>query len=167
MNKFLSGILQGSGFMLVVTACSLAYAAVNYPDLPGVTATSPLSASAWNDLVNYANKAVKQDTEILTVTGGNLNVSGRVKISGGSPGDGKALVSDASGLGSWGYPKAPFSAATAVATAIPANTWTTVKMADQNDPYNFFDPTSNRFQPTVPGYYRISGLANYSGNANS
>lgn len=81
MDRFFSGILQGFGFVLIVTACSLAYASMSHPNLPNVVSTSPVSASAWNDLVSYANKAVKQDTEIVTVTGGNLNVAGRVKIS--------------------------------------------------------------------------------------
>lgn len=54
-----------------------------------------------------------------------------------------------------------------MATSIPANTWTVVKMTDSHDPYNFFDPTANRFQPTVAGYYQVSGLANYNGSANA
>lgn len=114
------------------------------------------------------NKAVKQDTQVLTVTGGNLTVAGQVKITGGSPGAGKTLTSDASGLASWGYVKTPFFSAAAQATTIsPANSVVPLRMVDQYDPYSFFDPATNRFQPTVPGYYEISATVGYSGNANA
>lgn len=73
-EPLLKGILHGVGFSISVLAIGLAYASVNHPNLSGVSANSPLSASAWNDLVSYANKAVKQDTETLTVSGGKVGI---------------------------------------------------------------------------------------------
>lgn len=53
----------------------IVYAATTYySDLPQTTSGSPLTSTKWNDLVNYANKAVKQDSEILTVTGGKVGI---------------------------------------------------------------------------------------------
>lgn len=45
-----------------------------------------------------------------------LEVAGQVKISGGSPGSGKVLTSDATGLANWQTPAAPLSGSTAVGT---------------------------------------------------
>lgn len=56
---------------------TLVYAGVTnvfYSDLPNVNSGSGLAATSWNDLVKYANKAVKQDSEILTVTGGKVGI---------------------------------------------------------------------------------------------
>lgn len=59
---------------LVLGYC-IAYAATTYyADLPIVSSGSGLTATSWNNLVNYANKAVKQDTEILTATGGRVGI---------------------------------------------------------------------------------------------
>lgn len=33
-----------------------------------------MRSADWNALVDYANKAVKQDTEVLTVTGGKVGI---------------------------------------------------------------------------------------------
>lgn len=64
-------------FFGTIIVLSLIYAGVTnifYSDLPTVNSGSGLTATSWNDLVNYANKAVKQDTEVLTVTGGNVGI---------------------------------------------------------------------------------------------
>lgn len=45
-----------------------------YTDLPQVSSGSGLTSTSWNNLVNYANKAVKQDSEVLTVTGGKVGI---------------------------------------------------------------------------------------------
>jgi len=46
-------------------------------------------------------------TNNLLRANGNLEVSGTVKIEGGTPGVGKVLTSDANGLASWGTAAAP------------------------------------------------------------
>jgi len=52
-----------------------------------------------------------------------LDVSGQIKIQGGTPGLGKVLTSDANGLASWSTPAASFSAMTFLTTT-GAGTWT-------------------------------------------
>jgi hypothetical protein len=155
-------------FLSVFSFGLLAYAALDLTDVPtNVTPGTPLTSSAWNDMAYRVNKAVKQDTPVLTVAGGNLNVAGQVKITGGAPGAGKTLTSDASGLASWGYAKTPFVSTAAVATSIPSNSLTILRMTDQYDPSGFFDPATYRFQPTVAGYYEVSGTVGYNGAANA
>jgi hypothetical protein len=59
----------------LVVGYFIVYAATTYyTDLPTVNSGSGLTATSWNDLVKYANKAVKQDTEVLTVTGGKVGI---------------------------------------------------------------------------------------------
>lgn len=59
---------------LVVGYFIVQAATLYYTDLPNVASGSGLTATSWNNLVNYANKAIKQDTEILTVTGGRVGI---------------------------------------------------------------------------------------------
>lgn len=62
-------------FFGTLVVLSLVYAATTYySDLPNASSGSGLTATNWNNLVNYANKAVKQDTEVLTVIGGNVGI---------------------------------------------------------------------------------------------
>ncbi len=62
--------------LTVITGYIFVHAATTYySDLPSVWVGSGLTSTSWNNLVNYANKAVKQDTEVLTVTGGNVGIS--------------------------------------------------------------------------------------------
>lgn len=62
-------------FFGTLIVLSLAYAATSYySDLPNTYSGSGLTATSWNNLVNYANKAVKQETEVLTVTGGKVGI---------------------------------------------------------------------------------------------
>lgn len=73
---------------LVVGYLIVHAATTYYTDLPNVNSGGGLTATSWNNLVNYANKAVKQDTEILTVTGGkvgigNANPSDTLTVNGG------------------------------------------------------------------------------------
>ncbi len=57
-----------AGYILVNAATTY------YSDLPGVSVGRGLTSTSWNNLANYANKAVKQDTEVLTITGGNMGI---------------------------------------------------------------------------------------------
>ena len=62
-------------FCLPILTLFIAYATTTYyTDLPQVSSWSVLSSSSWNNLVNYVNKAVKQDSEVLTVTGGKVGI---------------------------------------------------------------------------------------------
>ncbi len=60
------------------------------------------AASTTNDHVFYAATSATNSNEIMRIKGsGNVELTGQIKISGGSPGLNKVLTSDASGLGSW------------------------------------------------------------------
>lgn len=70
-------IYSGLVFFGTIIILSLVYAGVTnifYSDLPNVGTGSGLTSMSWNNLVSYANKAVKQDTEVLTVTGGKVGI---------------------------------------------------------------------------------------------
>jgi hypothetical protein len=61
----------------------------------------------WTDLSD-GTLIVEGNAGIGTVSpGAKLEVAGQVKITGGSPGAGKVLTSDASGLASWTTPSSP------------------------------------------------------------
>jgi hypothetical protein len=58
----------------------------------------------------------------------------------------------------------PFSAKNNASQSLSANTWTTVNLQVENfDPNNWF--SANKFQPTVAGYYCISGMVSIGGAA--
>lgn len=74
-KSLLNGVTFGIGASVTVLIVSLVYAATTYyVDLPTATSGSQLTATGWNAVVNYANKAVKQETEILTLTGGKAGI---------------------------------------------------------------------------------------------
>ena len=76
LQSFIKGIVFWFWVIFIVFLVSFVYASIstNYPSLSNVVTGSGLSATSWNDLVNYANKAIKQDSEILTVTGGKVGI---------------------------------------------------------------------------------------------
>ncbi len=80
LQKILDSVTYGAVFgfsaIFVVIISSFVYASTGtyYPSLSDVSTGSGLSSVAWNNLVNYANKAVKQETEVLIVTGGKVGV---------------------------------------------------------------------------------------------
>lgn len=90
------GIIFGLSTAFTIALVSLVYAATTYyTDLPNTSSGNGLTATSWNNLVNYANKAVKQDTEVLTVTGGKVGIgttSPCSKLHIGSGGGRKDLV---------------------------------------------------------------------------
>lgn len=68
-------VYSAFAFFGTLVALSLVYAATTYySDLPNASSGSGLTATSWNNLVNYANKAVKQETEVLTITGGKVGI---------------------------------------------------------------------------------------------
>ena len=91
-----NGIITGFAFFLTVTILSIGYAALSsglsLSDKVGTG--SGLSSSSWNKIVD----------SILELDGRTTSIASsgaQVKIAGGSPGAGKVLTSDASGVASW------------------------------------------------------------------
>ena len=70
-RSIIHGTAFGLSAAITVIIVSLVYAATTYypTDLSNVGSGSGLTSTSWNALINYANKAVKQETEVLTVTG--------------------------------------------------------------------------------------------------
>ncbi|MDD5377014.1 MAG: hypothetical protein PHH16_02745 [Candidatus Gracilibacteria bacterium] len=75
MSPFKKPLYSALVFFGTLVVLSFVYAATTYyTDLPAASSGSTLTSANWNNLVNYANKAVKQETEVLTVTGGKVGV---------------------------------------------------------------------------------------------
>lgn len=130
---------------------------VFYSDLPNANSGSGLTVTSWNNLVNYANKAVKQDTEILTVTGGNVG------IGTASPSPTAKLHVAGDIIGSAQIFKAYMTANFAKAAnweKLPFNA--TVFNTLQGT----FNTTNNRFTASRAGYYQIS-ITGYSSTPGS
>ena len=95
-----------------------------------------------------------------TAPGAKLDVSGQVKISGGSPGAGKVLTSDASGLATWQTPSTGVGG-TGVATRVAFWSGTSTLSNNAN---LYWDNTNSRLGigQTNPG--GSLGIASHSGN---
>ncbi len=65
----------------------------------GVAGTTPSAAQLSNDLIVTSTGQVGVMT--TPSTDAKFEVNGRIKLTGGSPGTGKILVSDANGVASW------------------------------------------------------------------
>ncbi len=75
MTPFKKPFYSALVFFGTLVVLSFVYAATTYyTDLPTTSSGSTLTSASWNNLVNYANKAVKQETEVLTVTGGSVGI---------------------------------------------------------------------------------------------
>jgi hypothetical protein len=85
--------------------------------------TRPLADNGSNEIV-IGTSAIGNGSNTTTIGGastsdtylkGNVHVSNALEISGGTPGEGKVLTSDANGLASWTSPTAyvPYTGATA------------------------------------------------------
>lgn len=87
-DSFAHGALRGLGFSAVALVTATIYVAVaEYASLPQINSGSTLSSSAWNDVIGYANKAVKQDSQTISVIGnkvgiGTLSPSEALSVSG-------------------------------------------------------------------------------------
>lgn len=69
------GALRGLGFSAVALATVTIYVAVaEYASLPQVNSGNTISSSAWNGIVDYANKAVKQDSQTISVVGNKVGI---------------------------------------------------------------------------------------------
>lgn len=79
-----------------------------YPDVFGVSEMidqiPPGPGSLWTESGSDIYRPSDNVGIGIVPVGAKLDVNGQVKIRGGSPGAGKVLTSDASGLGSWATP---------------------------------------------------------------
>ena len=109
-NTTLSGTLGVTG----ATTLSSTLGVTGNTTLSGtlaVTGATTLSST----LGVTGDVAVSTDKFKITASSGNTEIAGTLKIAGGSPGAGKLLVSDASGLASWN--SNPNNALTTITTA--------------------------------------------------
>ncbi|MFN8322645.1 MAG: hypothetical protein U0T74_08315 [Chitinophagales bacterium] len=100
-----------------------------------------------------------------------LEVNGQVKITGGGPGQGKVLISDATGLASWGEdnPKKAFSAYSIIGLFGIADAVTTQLIFDNvtfNDG-NYYDPSFGTFNIYSEGMYHFDVRVNWSAFSSS
>jgi hypothetical protein len=106
--------------------------------------------------INYTNDNVGIGTPNASA---KLEVNGQVKITGGGPGAGKVLISDASGLASWGEdnPKKAFSAfSTAGLFAVSSNVETPLLFDNINfNDGNYYEPNTGLFNVLSEGMYHF------------
>ena len=110
--------------LLIAAAVFVVWAAAAFSESLTLTTTYPAPSGIYNQLVTTGNSGTAAADTTLNRNAGNtvlvpgsnaagrvgigtnapgakLEVAGQIKITGGSPGAGKILTSDASGLASW------------------------------------------------------------------
>jgi hypothetical protein len=107
--------------------------------------------------INYLNDNVGIGTPSASA---KLEVNGQIKITGGGPGNGKVLISDANGLANWGEdnPKKGFSAYSNFGLFGIANAVETPLLFDNID-FNdggYYDPTTGSFDVLSEGMYNFT-----------
>jgi hypothetical protein len=121
---------------------------------------------ASNSLVLGDNANVGIGTSIPTA---KLEIAGQIKITGGNPGAGKLLVSDANGLAQWANitDKIAFHAGTNPnpnPQSISANVITTVAFGQGINWFNHglgYNTANYSFTPPVPGTYQLNAHVSY------
>ena len=121
---------------------------------------------ASNSLVLGDNANVGIGTSIPTA---KLEIAGQIKITGGNPGAGKVLLSDANGLAQWANitDKIAFHAGTnpnANLQSISANVITTVAFGQGINWFNHglgYNTANYSFTPPVPGTYQLNAHVSY------
>ena len=121
---------------------------------------------ASNSLVLGDNANVGIGTSIPTA---KLEIAGQIKITGGNPGAGKVLVSDANGLAQWANitDKIAFHAGTNPnpnPQSISANVITTVAFGQGINWFNHglgYNTANYSFTPPVPGTYQLNAHVSY------
>lgn len=79
VKKLKDSLLVTISFVLTIGFVWIIFAA--YTSLTTVTSWSNLTATGWNNLIDYANKSVKQDSSIITVD----NTNQRIGINNSTP----------------------------------------------------------------------------------
>lgn len=121
---------------------------------------------ASNSLVLGDNANVGIGTSIPTA---KLEIAGQIKITGGNPGAGKVLLSDANGLAQWANitDKIAFHAGTNPnpnPQSISANVITTVAFGQGINWFNHglgYNTANYSFTPPVPGTYQLNAHVSY------
>ena len=153
-HSVVRGTFFGISAIWTIAIVVVVYAATtSYPDISTVWTGSGLTVTAWNNLVNYTNKAVKQETEVLTVTGGKVGVgvftpSVTLDVNGSISSQGPA-----------------WEATRTTTLSIPSGWNTTITSFTTNASVTIgggFNPSTGIFQPTIPGRYLFT-LYGYSG----
>lgn len=146
-----NGIVSGFAFFLTVTILSVGYAtlssSLSVSDRVGTG--SGLTANSWNKIID---SILELDTRTTSISSSGT----QLRLTGGSPGAGKILTSDASGVASW---KVGISQTTIDAT-IPANQVLSGSC----------DAVGSTLTVTTPGLYGIQVRADsylYVGNFNN
>jgi len=78
-KKFLDGVAQGAGLFFAVAFLSFAYAAATWGALPNATTGTPVSSSAWNDIVSQVNGLASA----MSVSSGNVSLASGKTVSAG------------------------------------------------------------------------------------
>lgn len=107
--------------------------------------------------INNSNNYVGVGVAIPTA---RLEVNGQIKITGGNPGAGKVLTSDANGLASWqdGAPKIGFNVTESSGpVSVPdANNFIVPFSSEQFDDGNVYNTGTYAFTAPAPGLYHFS-----------
>ena len=95
-----------------------------------------------------------------------LEVNGQIKITGGTPGDGKVLTSDADGLATWEDKKIGFHAYLSTSTTLVNATETQLTtFSEYFDDGNAFDNSTGAYTIPADGVYQFNVHAYWSSSA--
>ncbi len=114
-------------------------------------------------VINYVTDNVGVGTPSPTA---KLEVNGQIKITGGGPGAGKVLISDATGLASWGEdnPKKAFSAHNSSGSLnISSNTETALTFDTENfDDGGYYNSSASEYNVLSQGVYHFDVKLNWN-----